>query len=314
MITQRSIRVSLEHAGERLDAFVAGAIPTTSRPRVARAVERRWVMVNGQWAKKGHRLHQGDVVSVERLLEDTDWKAEPNLAIRIPLLHEEPTFLVIDKPAGMPVHPLDAEETDTVVNGLLAAYPELAGIGPDPLFPAVVHRLDAETSGVMVAARDAKTYEGLRRQFKERKVTKKYVAMVGGRVADGGRAEHLLAHSLGEEHRMIVMTDTEPKAGRRPMRAITEYAVRERLARHTLLDVVIRTGVTHQIRCQLAHLGHAIAGDTLYGSREADAGYRGRLFLHASEISFRDPTTGEPRVFRAPLPADLQTAQAALPR
>jgi 23S rRNA pseudouridine1911/1915/1917 synthase len=312
VITHRTIRVGPEHAGERLDAFVANVIPTTSRPLVERAIEKRWLMVDGQWRKKGRKLEEGNVVAIERLMEDADWRAVPNPAVVVPVLHKEAAFLVVDKPAGMPVHPLDPDETDTIVNGLLAACPELAGVGPDPLFPAVAHRLDAETSGVMLVARDAKTYDYLRRQFKERKIAKKYIALVCGQIDGAGRLEHHLAHSFGGAHRMVVADDPGRHAGRKPMLAVTEYSVRERLARHTLLDVVIRTGVTHQIRCQLAHVGHPIAGDALYGSPDADAGYHGRLFLHAAEIAFRDPATGEPRVFQSHQPADLQAAQAAL--
>ena len=258
-------------------------------------------MVNGRWEKKGYKLNAGDVVTIERLLETFDWKSAPNPDVAIPVLHEEATFLVIDKPAGMPVHPLDPSETNTVINGLLAAYPELAVVGPDPLFPAIVHRLDAETSGVMLVARDKKTYDIFRRQFRDKRVNKKYVALACGNVRDGASLENWLAHSSSGPHRMLVTDELEQKA----MIAITEYAVRETFSSHTLLDVIIRTGVTHQIRCQLAHIGHPLAGDSLYGSKDADDGYEGRLFLHAAEIVFPDPVTGAERVFRAELPGEL---------
>ena len=285
----------------RLDAFIIACIPTSSRSLVVQAIEERCLIVNGRWEKKGYKLSAGDAVAIERLLEKSDWKAEPNPEIRIPVIHEEATFLVIDKPAGMPAHPLDPMETNTVINGLLATYPELAGVGPDPLFPAIVHRLDAETSGVMLVARDKKTYDVFRGQFRDKRVNKKYVALVCGNLRDGASLENWLVHSSSGAHRMLVAEGSEQKA----MIAITEYAVRETFPSHTLLDVIIRTGVTHQIRCQLAHIGHPLAGDSLYGSKDADAGFEGRLFLHAAEIVFPDPMTGAERSFQAGLPGEL---------
>ena len=304
MISNRTLRAEAVHAGTRLDAFVLDRIPTSSRSLVLQAIEERCLTVNGRWEKKGYKLNAGDMVLIDQLLESSDWKAVPNPDVRIPVIHEEAAFLVIDKPAGMPVHPLDPSETNTVINGLLAAYPELTGVGPDPLFPSIVHRLDAETSGVMLAARDKKTYDAFRRQFRDKRMNKKYVALACGNLSDGASLENWLAHSSSGPHRMLVVEESAQKA----MIAITEYTVREILPFHTLLDVIIKTGVTHQIRCQLAHIGHALAGDSLYGSKEADAGYDGRLFLHAAEITFPDPASGADWTFRSELPGDLQDA------
>lgn len=308
MISKRTLHAEAVHAGIRLDAFVMDCVPTSSRSLVLRAIEGRCLAVNGRWEKKGYKLNVGDVVLIERLLEKSDWKAVPNPEITIPALHEEATFLVIDKPPEMPVHPLDPSETNTVVNGLLAAYPELAEVGLDPLFPAIVHRLDAETSGVMLVARDKKTYDFFRRQFRDKRVNKKYVALACGVLRDGASLENGLVHSSSGSHRMLVVEESKQKA----MIAITEYAIREMFPRHTLLDVIIRTGVTHQIRCQLAHIGHPLAGDSLYGSKDADARYDGRLFLHAAEIVFPDPVTGADRTFRSKLPEGLQNLMSRL--
>lgn len=308
MIRNHTLQVRETDTGARLDAFVTRAVPSAVRSRVVEAIRAGKILVNAKTAKKGHMLAAGDEVAVLELLERADWKAAPNPATRIPVLHEDAAFLVIDKPAGMPVHPLHPGETDTVVNGLLAAYPELAGVGPDPLFPAVVHRLDAETSGVMLVARNVQSYDGFRAQFRDRHVHKKYVALVCGEVREPGKLEQYLVHTFNGPHRMRVVEDRERTLGRKTMLAITEYGVCERLPRHTLLEVVIRTGVTHQVRCQLAWGGHPIAGDGLYGSREADAGYSGRLFLHASEISFSHPHSGAACAFVSPLPPDLDQA------
>ena len=271
---------------------------------VVHAIEKRGLRVNGRWEKKGYKLNSGDTVSIERLLEKGDWKVKASPDIGISVIHEETALLVINKPSGMPVHPIDPSETDTVINGLLAVYPALAAVGSNPLFPAIVHRLDTETSGVMLVARDQNTYDYLRRQFREKKVHKKYIALVCSGINKGGRLEHRLIHSASGSHRMLIAEESGQKA----MMAITEYSVRESFFQHTLLDVVIRTGVTHQIRCQLAHIGYPIAGDSLYGSKEADAEYKGRMFLHAAEISFSDPGTGSERIYTADLPDDLRQA------
>ena len=296
----------------RLDAYLAYQVMTTTRALAAEAIRAGRVQVNGLSAAKGDKLAAGDRIDVAELLEAGDWKAAPDPSVRLVVLHEDSRFLAVEKPSGVPVHPLQPGEPGTLVGGLLAVHPELADVGPDPLFPAVVHRLDTETSGVMLVARDAETYAQLRGEFRARRIEKRYLALVSGRVAGVGRQEHVLAHSERGPHRMVAVERDRTRPGRRPLRAVTEYDVRERLPRHTLLDVVIRTGVTHQIRCQLALAGHPVAGDRLYGKAAARAGYRGRLFLHAGEILFRHPETGVPVRIRSPLPPDLRRALATL--
>jgi 23S rRNA pseudouridine1911/1915/1917 synthase len=307
MIRNRTIVVEPDAGEMRLDLFLLQKVATTNRSLAAAAIERDLVLVNGRPSKKGDKLAAGDQVTVVEMMELCDWKAVGNPAVKVPVLHEEKSFLVIDKPAGMAMHPLHPRETDTVVNGLLAAYPELSAIGPDPLFPAVVHRLDTETSGIMLVARDQETYDFLRRQFGEKTVVKKYVALVCGAVKEIGHLEHRLMHSFSASHRMVVVAPSDAPAGQKTMLAMMNCSVQQRLARHTLLEVTMLTGVTHQIRCQLAFVGHPLAGDALYGSAESDAGYTGRLFLHAESIVFPDAATGELRSFRSELPADLAT-------
>lgn len=322
MIRELKIEVPDADEGKRLDRFLAARLPGTTRPLVTRAIERKAVRVNDRPAAKGTRLAAGDRILVIELLEQADWKAAPNPDLPLCVIHEDPWFLVLDKPAGLPVHPLEPGDTRTVVSALLARYPELAGLGPDPLFPAIAHRLDADTSGLLLAARDEATYRHFRRQFQVGSVEKKYVALVAGHVESGDRLDQLLAHADGETHRMIVVDPgchaprrgarphaaRHHKGGRHPMRAITEYEPRECLPGFTLLDVRIRTGVTHQIRCQLASIGHPVAGDTLYGAPSPGIP---RLFLHAAEIAFRHPRMGEECRFQAPLPSDLRAVLEA---
>jgi RluA family pseudouridine synthase len=313
MITDRLLKVGDSDAKRRLDAFILSQVPTTTRAMAIEAIEQQRVTLNGRQAAKGLKLRAGDQVRLIELMETSDWKAGANPAVRIPVLRESAAFLIIDKPAGLPVHPLHPRETRTVVSGLLAAYPELAGIGPDPLFPAIVHRLDTDTSGVMLVARTPAAYDFFREEFRNRRVTKRYLALVDGCVARPARMEQHLVHVLGDQHRMrVIEPAATPSWTGRPMLAITEYSVREALPRHTLLDVTIRTGVTHQIRCQLADAGHHVAGDSLYGPRPADARFRGRLFLHAAEIEFNDPETGQRVSCHAPLSPELEQVLAEL--
>lgn len=307
MIRNATLDVAPHDAGKRLDLFLIEQWPSTSRPLVVRAVAQNGIWINGRPAAKGRRLSAGDRVRVLALMERADWKAVPNPALPLGILHTDPDFLVLEKPSGMAVHPLDPAETGTVVNALLARHPELAGLGPDPLFPAIVHRLDTDTSGLLLAARNETSYRFLRREFQLRRVEKRYTALVTGRITHAGRLDQKLAHAEGKSHRMRVVQEND--GGRRPMRAVTEYEPRQQLPGFTLLDVRIRTGVTHQIRCQMASWGHPVVGDALYG---APAGHSGRLFLHASEIAFRHPRTGAVCRFRSPLPADLKQALAQL--
>mgnify|MGYP003586900212 CR=1 FL=1 len=305
MIRGLSFVIEPARAGERLDRFLSDALPTTSRALIERALEREGIRLNSRTVRKGQRLREDDRLEVLELMEQSDWRAAPNPSPPFRVLLEDAAFVVLEKPSGQPVHPLDPDETGTTVNALLAAYPETAHVGPDRLFPAIVHRLDTETSGVLLAARDETAYRHLRGQFERHTVEKKYLALVAGVVRGSGRMEHVLSHADGPEHRMLASAPGATPRGRRPMRAVTEYTVRRAAGNATLLDIVIRTGVTHQIRCQLAAGGHPILGDALYGG--VSEGYAGRLFLHAAAIRFRHPRTNEPVCVESPLPEDLAT-------
>jgi len=315
MIEGAEFVVSAAEAGQRVDRIVAGHFPAVARARIVDAIANGDVMVNDQPATKGAKFRAGDRVHVRRLLELADYHARPNPALPLAVLHEDGHVLVLDKPAGMPVHPLADDETDTLVNALLAHDPTLATIGDDPLFPALVHRLDTDTSGVMVAARTPAAYALLRDEFQRHRVAKDYAALVHGAPPDTGRLEHFLAHDPNRRGRMLVFESRPVRAALRPMRACTSYTVRQRFPGYTRLDVRIETGVTHQIRAQLAYSGHAIVGDQLYGEARADLALGlERHFLHAAAIAFTHPGSGQRVRFAAPLPPDLQGALAAISR
>lgn len=310
MIKDKEQTVDVEKDGLRLDRFIAGAFPSTTRALAVSAIEGGGILVNDRPAEKGHKLAFGDRVTVKTLAETSDVRVAPNPAIVLTVLHEDNTLIVFDKPAGIPVHPLDHTETGTLANGLVARWPELAEIGADRLFPAFVHRLDTDTSGLLVAAKTGEAYDAMREMFSGRKITKKYLALVHGDFEREGETVQHLAHSPRKKGRMVVVGESRPPGdGSKAYKAVSNFTVLKRWRTYTLVEVEMLTGITHQIRCQLAALGHPVAGDAVYGSSagETDLGLT-RHFLHAARLEFQHPALKSHVVFESPLPADLQAA------
>jgi 23S rRNA pseudouridine1911/1915/1917 synthase len=252
------------------------------------------VRLNARPGKKGDRLHTGDQVS---LIAPVSLTANPQLAI--PVIFADEALLILDKPAGIASIALRHSETDTVPNFLLAHFPETATASPRPLEGGVVHRLDTSTSGLLVVARTPYAYTALRAEFHGHAVDKQYCALVEGQVRHKGQRESWLTP---EGTRGQTMREGDLGEGQR---AITVYAPIEWFPRHTLLRVAIPTGVRHQIRVQLAALGHPIVGDARYGSTEHDA----RVCLHATTLAFTHPLTGKRVRFESPLPEDFQAVR-----
>jgi 23S rRNA pseudouridine1911/1915/1917 synthase len=226
----------------------------------------------------------------------------PNPVLAVPVLYEDGALVAIDKPPGMPSHALRAHESDTAANFLLAHDAKLATVGKSPLEPGIVHRLDTDTSGVLLAARTAAAYHALRRQFSSHQVTKEYFAVVHGDVASAGEVRTPIGRDGRDRRRMRVCATAGRASAARP--ALTSYRPVERFGTHTLLAVKIRTGVMHQIRVHLASIGHPVAGDRLYGPH-AVPGEPARHMLHASRLGFTHPVTGRSLRVSSPLPADF---------
>ena len=314
MIRDLQFVVAAVESGARLDRWLTLRCPSVARTQAEAAIAASTVAVNGQRVAKGYKLVAGDTVTVFQCLEKSDLAIVPDVTLPLSIVYADAHLLACDKPAGMPVHPLRAGETGTLANALLARHPELAGIGGNPLFPALVHRLDADTSGLVLAARSAAAYTVLRQLFQTRQVHKEYLALVHGRVERSGRLEHELAHNPAQPGQIIVVTARNHAKIRRPMHAVTEFEVAERFGDYTLLRVVIKTGVTHQIRCQLAAIGHAIFGDRLYGAADADPLGLRRHFLHAARLALAHPITEVKLNLEAPLPTELAEIGARLRR
>ncbi len=294
----------------RLDACVLAHCPASSRGLVVRAIETGGVLVNGRPAPKGVRVRAGDRIAVTRLLDRMDPWVVPEPGIPLKVLLTDAEFVALDKPAGMAVHPLAPGETGTLANALVARHPECVRAGDEPSMAGILHRLDGGTSGVILAARTRVSHDAIREQFRRHTVEKTYLAVVAGRVTEGGHIESLLAHTPGDRGRMRVVSGGDDARGERAMRAVTEYEPAGAGGGRTLLRVRIATGVTHQIRCQLASIGHPIVGDRVYGP-DPDGGGLGRHLLHAAEIVFARPRDSVRIRVVSPAPAGFQSLDDA---
>jgi 23S rRNA pseudouridine1911/1915/1917 synthase len=282
--------------GERLDVFVARRLPDLTRSRVHRLIGLGHVQVDGRQPRKsGEPLDEGQLVVVT-LPPPTPSTLEPE-AIPLSVAYEDGDLLVVDKPAGLAVHPSPGHASHTLVNAVLAHCPDLSGIGGEGR-PGIVHRLDKDTSGLIIVAKNDAAHLSLARQLKERKVEKTYLALVDGRVEP---AHGLIDAPIGRHpvHRKKMAVVERGRDAR------TSYRVLREVDGRSLLEVRPETGRTHQIRVHLAHAGHPIASDSLYGRPHP---LLSRQFLHAHRLAFRHPRTGERIELSAALPDDLARA------
>lgn len=299
-------------AGERVDRVVA-LLSGRSRAEVAELVAAGAVRLDGQPVSSRHRrVAAGEALLVEdNELPGADTAPAAEAAVVFEVVHEDPALVVVDKPAGLVVHPGAGHAQGTLVSGLLARYPDLAEVpavdGWDPSRPGIVHRLDKDTSGLLAVARTPSARARLAAQLADRTMGRIYLALALGEVhAEVGTIEAPIGRSTRDPTRMAVRRD-----GRA---ARTHYRVLERFttpAPATLLELRLETGRTHQIRVHLRAIGHPVAGDTRYGGSCRPLGL-GRPFLHASQLHLVHPTSGAERTFSSPLPADLEAALRSL--
>lgn len=282
---------------ERLDKFLTRCLPQFSRSRLQGLIASGQVTVDGEIPPKaGYALMRG--ASVEITIPPTRPSELIPQPIPLDILFENDDVLVINKPAGMVVHPAAGHEHGTLVNAVLAHVPQIEGVGGEKR-PGVVHRLDKDTSGVMILALNDAAHHWLATQFHDRQVEKRYLALVDGRPpTPSGRVEAPIGRDPNHRQRMAI---TPPHKGRM---AISEYFTRREFDQHTLLEVRILTGRTHQIRLHMNMVGCPIVGDRIYGRRTPSLPLK-RQFLHAWRLSLVLPGEARPRTFEAPLPADL---------
>jgi 23S rRNA pseudouridine1911/1915/1917 synthase len=287
------LEVPPEAAGLRLDRFLADHVG--SRSAAERAVE-TGVLVDGERRAKSWRVSPGEVVEFEQAPDQAALAGED---IPVSIAHEDEHIFVVDKPAGLVVHPGAGRATGTLVHALLG---RIAG-GDDPERPGIVHRLDRDTSGLLVVARTEEAYEALQELVRQHALEREYLALVRGRPRSRrGRIEAPIGRDRTEPTRISLDTDT-------PRDAITHFEVEELFARNALLRVKLETGRMHQIRVHLASIGLPVSGDPVYGVPETGLG---RQFLHAARLAFPHPVTGARVDVQSPLPEDLQVVLDAL--
>jgi 23S rRNA pseudouridine1911/1915/1917 synthase len=287
------LEVNAADAGLRLDAFLASRGAARSRSAAQRLIEAGAVLVDGEPRAKNHRVAEGERVSVAAVEESA---AAPPPAFEI--VYEDPDLLVVDKPAGLVTHPAPGHRGPTLAEALRGT----AAGGPDPDRAGIVHRLDRDTSGLLVVAKTEEAYAALGEQLRAREVRREYLALVAGHPeAQSGTIDAPIGRDRAR--RTVVSTRSD-----RPREAVTRFEVLERLAATTLLRVRLETGRTHQIRAHMLAIGHPVAGDPEYGH----AGLFGlqRQFLHAARLAFTHPVTGERVEVVSQLPPDLDAALA----
>jgi 23S rRNA pseudouridine1911/1915/1917 synthase len=284
--------------GRRLDAFLVSHLPAHSRSHLKGLIESGLITVDGAPAKPALRVRRGQRIEIT-IPPPPPAEIAPE-ALPLDIIFEDDQLLVVNKPPGLVVHPGAGRSGGTLANAVLARVPQMAGVG-SALRPGIVHRLDKDTSGLLMVAKTPQAYRALQSQVAARTVSRTYIALVDGVLGrDEGTIDAPIGRHPHHRTRMAVIPRGRP--------AVTRYRVRERFAHHTLVEVQLVTGRTHQIRVHFAHLGYPVAGDPVYG-RADDLGI-GRQALHAFHLKFTHPTSSRTLEFEAPLPADLSAAIA----
>ena len=285
----------VDKPGERLDKYVCQQHPELSRTHVQKLIAEGYITVNGQRGKAGLRLSKGDRLKL--IIPPTPPSRLVPEAMPLNIIYEDDDLLAVDKPAGLAVHPAPGHPSHTLVNAILSHFPHLADIS-DSLRPGVVHRLDKDTSGVMLVAKNSAAQADLSQQFKSHSVTKAYLVLVKGKLTpENGVIEADIGRDPRNRKRMAVVAEgREARTGYRVVKYIGDY---------TLIEVMPETGRTHQIRVHLAAIGYPVVGDKVYGVKSP---YLSRQFMHACRLGFKLPSSGEYVEFKSELPPDLEQA------
>lgn len=283
-----------QQAGERIDRYLDGVMEDFTRSHLQKLIHDQCVTVNGGYVKPSYKMREGDRVTVTvPEVKETDILPEP---IALSIVYEDADMLVVDKPQGMVVHPAAGNETGTLVNALLAYCGDtLSGINGEKR-PGILHRIDKDTSGLLMVAKNDKAHQSLAAQIKAHSLTRAYLALVhGGFREDSGTIALPIGRHPHDRKKMAV---TEKNA----RSAVTHYFVKERFSGYTLVECRLETGRTHQIRVHMSDRGHPIVGDPVYGVKKEPFSLNGQL-LHAWQIGFIHPTSGKYMEFQSPLPA-----------
>lgn len=306
-----SLEISETENGERLDSIIAERLENVSRSRISSLIKTGLILIDDMIKKPGYHVREGEVIT-GFLPFPSEYSCGPE-DIFFETLYEDHDIIVINKPAGLVVHPSPGHESGTLVNALLAKCPDLQGIGEE-LRPGIVHRLDKDTSGLMIAAKNQSAHTALVDMFKTRSVEKKYLAIVAGVPNDGyGIIEMPVGRHPVDRKKMSV-------ASKKVKDALSIWKIRERFYNAALLEVEIKTGRTHQIRVHLDYIGYPVAGDQVYGDKKnallkkniGASVYPKRQMLHSWSLLFPHPATGITMNFQAQIPDDMDLFLAAL--
>ncbi len=274
-----------------------------SRRVAQELVERGLVRINGRRSKKSEIVGADDRIEVAA----TNRRAviEPNADFTLEVLHEDAAVIVVNKPGGVPCHPIHADERDTVMNAVVARFPDVATVGVKPLEGGLVHRLDNGTSGALLIARNRGTFDKLRDAIRAGRIARRYEALVAGSLERKTEIDTPIAHHAKNARKMIVgdLSSANPKRAGRAANTVVEPM--RRVGEFTLLSIAPKTGSRHQIRVHLASIGHPIVGDVLYGGPASDTLAHGRFWLHLCDVAFDSPAVGHVKV-TAPIPPDLK--------
>ena len=296
MVERRTVTVASDETGERLDRYLASRFQDLSRSRIQALIAGGGVEINGAAARPSHKTTAGDTISLT--LPDVAPSPLTPESIPLRIVYEDSDLIVIDKPAGMVVHPAPGHAGGTLVNAVLAHAPDLSGIGGETR-PGIVHRLDKETSGLIVVAKHDRAHRHLAAQLKDHHIDKRYVALVDGAPpSESGTIDAPIGRDPRRPQQMAAISSGRP--------AITHFRLLRRYAKHTLLECKPVTGRTHQIRVHLASLGCPVVADRVYGRSRPTAPLE-RHFLHAARLTFTLPS-GPERTFESPLPEELERA------
>src|SRR5262245_3339299 len=302
-MNRTALIVPFEEAGVRIDRYLTGVLPGQSRSQIQRLIKDGRVQIADQHVRTNRVVHAGDTITVE--IPDPVRPIPQAEALDLDIVYQDADVVVVNKPAGMVVHPAAGHAEGTLVNALLHEVDDLSGVGGE-LRPGIVHRLDRGTSGLMVVAKNDRAHVELSRQFHDREVEKEYVALVWGVVQAGKRIDLPIGRDPGDRKKMSAKA-------RRARSAVTRITAALHMPGVTLIHVAIQTGRTHQIRVHLSEIGHPIVGDAVYGGlrRRVPGDLRAGLsldrpFLHAGRLVFHHPADGRRMEFEAPLPHDLE--------
>ena len=288
----KEIIIKEEEKGKRIDAFISNSIKDISRTLVQKLIDDGNILVNGKKQKASYKVDAGDIISIDiPKAKETKLKAQN---ISVPVIYEDNDIIVVNKPKGMVVHPANGNPDGTLVNAILnMCKNSLSGIGGE-LRPGIVHRLDKDTSGLIIIAKNDKAHINISQQIKNRLVTKKYIALVRGVLPDNEATIDMpIARSKKDRKKMAVDKDGKE--------AITHFKVIKRFDNYTLIEVKIDTGRTHQIRVHMAHIGYPVVGDMVYSNGKNEFGIEGQM-LHSKSLDFTHPSTGKSIHLEAPLP------------